>query len=75
MGKRILNKCIGFLMTAVLFAVLLDGKCAACGALDPNNTPLTGDSSNAVLWIALLTVSGCAVMTLLAVYRKRHTAV
>lgn len=40
---------------------------------DPNS-PATGDNSNMALWIALLFISGGAVITLTVVDRKRRTA-
>lgn len=40
---------------------------------DPNS-PATGDNSNTALWIALLFISGGAVITLTVVDRKRRTA-
>ena len=40
---------------------------------DPNS-PQTGDNSNMMLWIALLFISGGAVITLTVVDRKRRTA-
>ncbi len=40
---------------------------------DPNS-PTTGDNSNMFLWIALLFISGGAVITLTVVDRKRRTA-
>lgn len=38
------------------------------------NSPQTGDNSNMMLWIALLFISGGAVITLTVVDRKRRTA-
>ncbi|MEE1356670.1 MAG: hypothetical protein UHG68_03800, partial [Clostridia bacterium] len=39
------------------------------------NSPATGDNSNMFLWIALLFISGGAVVTLTVVERKRRSAV
>lgn len=56
-----------------------NGKCTICEAVDPNyvpetDSPQTGDNSHTVLWIALLFVSGCAIITLIVVDRKRRSA-
>jgi len=54
-----------------------DGKCTVCQAADPNyvpetESPQTGDSSHLALWIALLFISGGAVITLTVVDRKKR---
>ncbi len=55
------------------------GKCTVCEAVDPNHvpetsSPQTGDNSNLYLWLALLFISGGAVITLTVYDRKRRTA-
>ena len=57
-----------------------DGKCTVCEAADPNyvpetDSPQTGDSSNMALWIALLFISGGAIITLTVYDRKRRNTV
>ena len=57
-----------------------DGKCTVCQAVDPNyvpetSSPQTGDNSNMALWIALLFISGGAVITLTVYDRKRRNTV
>ncbi len=56
-----------------------DGKCSVCEVADPNyvpetDSPQTGDNSHMALWIALLFISGGAVITLTVVDRKRRSA-
>ncbi|MBM6921872.1 DUF1565 domain-containing protein [Phocea massiliensis] len=57
-----------------------DGKCTVCGAADPNykptepgdedtDSPQTGDSSNILLWVALLFLSGGALSAV--TYKKK----
>ncbi len=54
-----------------------DGKCTVCEAADPNyvpetNSPQTGDNSHMALWIALLFISGGAVITLIIYAKKKR---
>ena len=53
-----------------------DAKAALAELNKPTdtNSPQTGDNSNMFLWIALLFISGVAVITLTVVDRKRRTA-
>lgn len=53
-----------------------DAKAALAELNKPADTdsPQTGDNSNMFLWIALLFISGGAVITLTVVDRKRRTA-
>ncbi len=57
-----------------------DGKCTVCKVTDPEyqppatDSPQTGDNSQIALWIALLFISGGAVITLTVYDRKRKKA-
>lgn len=50
-----------------------DGKCTVCGTTDPDYDTgvATGDSSNMILWLAMLMVSGAGMLAT-AVYGKRR---
>ena len=55
--------------------VYTDGSTdGTCNVHAKANSPATGDNSNMALWIALLFISGGAVITLTVVDRKRRTA-
>ncbi len=55
-----------------------DGKCTVCEIADPNyvpetDSPQTGDNSHIALWIALLLLSGGAIITLTVDDKKRKS--
>ncbi len=55
-----------------------DGKCTVCEIADPNyvpetDSPQTGDNSNIAFWIALLLLSGGAIIILTVAHKKRKS--